>query len=75
MKDQELTLVQKYGPYAQKRYNNLLKSAAANEKMYRNYMKNFESDLDYESDNMDTLLHRALDLTKKKKSKKPISMN
>ena len=43
--------------------------------MHRDYYKNFESDFDYESDNMDLLLHRALDLTKKKKSKKPISMN
>jgi two-component SAPR family response regulator len=43
--------------------------------MNRQISKGFDTDYDYESDDMNLLLHRAMEVTKKRKSKKPISMN
>ena len=57
-----MTLVQKYGPYAQKRYNDLLKFAAASATA-----QNLYHDLDddgFESEDIGMLYHKALDLTK-----------
>ena len=43
--DCELTLAQKYGPYAQKRYSDLLNFAAASANTHHAYQEGFESDI------------------------------